>query len=234
MRQALTLAVSGATTHTLPLHRLNALQDLISEFGTETYPLSLRLGAVRVAELQPVTARALLAEVEKFVPLIQGRLVPGVTFYDAQGEQVGGIYGGLTEAHIAATAESALSVTSVGIRVAMRQFPPPVGFRSDPTLESGWFACYFEALQHGPEGSTGRRTPAMGGSGAPVTLDNLPPLPPPTRWDYSRVAGSVAVSTTEFTETPAEEVYRDLLHALTSACTDSLRLRRPLRIGRDR
>jgi hypothetical protein len=73
----------------------------------------------------------------------------------------------------------------------------------------------------------------MGGSGAPVRLPDLPPLPPVTRWHYARVAGSPAVAVVQFTSTPAEEVFRDLLHALDAACVESLRLRRPLRIRTD-
>lgn len=234
MRSALTFAVHGGTTHTIPMDHVNSLQAVISEFGAETFPLFLRLGAVRALELQPVTARTLLAEVEKFLPLVSGRRIPGVSFQDAQGNELGTMYGGVIDRELAATEESRLSVTARGIRVLVRAFPPPVGFRSSPALESGWYECYFESLRHSPDGSTGRRTPAMGGSGAPVPLPGLPSLPAATRWDFARVAGKVAVAATEFTETTAEAVYRDLLHAVTSACTESLRTRRPLRIARDR
>lgn len=232
MRQALTLVVQGGTTHTAPMHRLTALQALISEFGADASPLFLRLGARR-AELQPVTTRALLAEVERFLPLIHGRPIPGISFQDAQEREIGGIYGGTEQREIARSEKGRLWVTDQGIRVAVHQFPPPVGFRSHPHLESGWFQCYFQSLHHSPDGTTGRRTPAMGGSGAPVALTLLPPLPPVTRWDFARVAGNTQVATTVFTETVVEEAYRDLLHAITAACNESLRMRRPLRIGRD-
>lgn len=233
LRQALTLSVYGGTAHAIPMAHVHRLQALISELGADLYPLSLRLGTVRLAELQPVTARALLAELEKVVPLLKGRRIPAVSFQDAHGMELGGIFGGPGGTEIAVTAESQLSVTPHGIRVVVRQFPPPVGFRSGPTLESGWFECYFERLHHGPDAATGQRTPAMGGSGAPVVLEGLPPLPPATRWDFARVAGQVSVAVTEFVETPAEVVFRDVLHAVMSACTESLRLKKALRIGRD-
>lgn len=216
------------------MSQVNRLQALIGEFGAETYPLFLRLGAIRRAELQPVTARSLLAEVEKFLPLMQGRRIPGVSFQDSQGRELGGIYGGADGTTIAATAASSLSVTHRGIRVVVQQFPPPVGFRSAPGLESGQYECYFVSLRHGPGATSGLRTPEMGGSGAPVTLPDLPPLPPATRWDFSWIAGQVDVAATEFTETPAEVAFRDVIHAITSACTESLRLRKALRIGSDR
>lgn len=234
MRQALTLAVHGGTAHAIPMTQVNRLQALVGELGAETFPLFLRLGAVRLVQLQPITARALLAEVEKFLPLVQGRRIPGVSFHDAQGRPLGGIYGGPDGTTIAATDTSSLSVTPWGIRVVVQQFPPPVGFRSAPGLESGQFECYFTALRHGPEITSGQRTPEMGGSGAPVTLPALPPLPPATRWDFSWVAGQVEVAATEFTETPAEVAFRDVIHAISSACTESLRMRKPLRIGSDR
>ncbi|MFZ5817091.1 MAG: hypothetical protein ACOY93_17660 [Bacillota bacterium] len=215
------------------MDRLHSLQSLISEFGAETYPLFLRLGAVRALELQPVTARALLGEVERFQPLLGGRRIPGLSFLDARGQEIGGIYGGPDSAEIAATDEASLAVTADGIRVVLRQLPPPVGFRSSPALETGWYECYFESIQFGPPGPTGRRTPDMGGSGAPVALPDLPPLPPLTRWHFARTANTAQIAAIVFTETPAEAVFRDLLHALTAACTESLRLRRPLRLARD-
>ena len=67
MRQRLSLAVQGGTAHMVPIHRLQALQSLVGELGAEAFPLFLRLGAVRLAEFQPVTARTLLAEMEKFL-----------------------------------------------------------------------------------------------------------------------------------------------------------------------
>lgn len=234
MRQALTLAVQGGTTHAIPMGHVNRLQALISEFGADTYPLFLRLGAVQRVELQPVTARSLLAELEKALPLMKGRRMPGASFQDAHGNELGGIYGGPDGADIAATDEGRLSVTPRGIRLVLRQFPPPVGFRSNQDLESGWFECYFASLHHSPAGTTGVRTPAMGGSGAPVSLQGVPALPPATRWDFSKVAGQVSVAVTEFVEAPVEEVFRDVLHAVMSACNESLRLKKVLRIGRDR
>ncbi|MFZ5825948.1 MAG: hypothetical protein ACOY94_16760 [Bacillota bacterium] len=233
MRQRLSLAVQGGTAHIVPIHRLHPLQVLVSELGAEAYPLFLRLGAVRNAEFQPVTARALLAEMEKFLPQIHSRRIPGVSFHDAQEREVGSIYGGEEERVLLSSDEALLSISARGIRVLLRQFPPPVGFRSHPGLENGWFECHFQSIRYDPDGATGLRTPAMGGSGAPVPLGRLPDLPPATRWDFARVAGAVEVPRMEFTETPAEEAYRDLLHAITAACNDSLRLRRVLRIGRD-
>lgn len=233
MRQPLTLAVQGGTTHTIPMAHVNRLQAVISEFGAEIYPLFLRLGAIRRVEMQPVVARSLLAELEKAVPLMKGKRMPGVSFRDSEGNELGGIFGAPDGSDIASAQEAHLSVTPRGIRAVVQQFPPPVGFRSAPTLESGWFECYFESLHFTPDAVTGRRTPAMGGSGAPVSLQGLPSLPPVTRWDYSRVAGQVSVAVAEFVESPAEEVFRDVLHAVMSACNESLRLKRVLRIGRD-
>ncbi len=233
MRQLLSLTVAGGTTHTVPMDRLLRLQALVSEFGTDTYPLFLRMGAVQEVHLQPVTARALLAEVEKFMPRMRGRRVPGLSFRDAQGREIGVMHGGPEPRMVAENAGCVLSLTEQGIRVVLRQFPPPVGFRSSPALESGWYECFFERLQHTPSGVLARRTPAMGGSGNPVALANLPNLPPPTRWDESKVATGATVAVTELIETPAEGAFRDVLHAVTAACNEGLRLRRPLRIRRE-
>lgn len=213
------------------MDRLHSLQSLIGEFGADTYPLFLRMGAVRALELHPVAARTLLAEVEKFQPLLQGQSIPGISFQDAQGRYLGAIYG---ETPVAHTDESSIAVTPEGIRITLKQLPPPVGFRSDPSLESGWFACYFTSLQFTPEGAVGRRTAAMGGSGAPVSLPGLAALPPATRWHESKVSGKVSLGSVTFAETPAEEVFRDILHTFTAASTEALRLKRPLRILRER
>jgi len=233
LRQMLTLSVSGGTTHTVPMDHLHRLQALVSEFGADGYPLFLRAGAVRNAELQPVTARAFLAEVEKFTPLITGRRVPGLSFRSAQGLEIGSIHGGQEVRPIAANDACSVSMTGQGIRVAIHQFPPPVGFRSNPTLQSGWYECYFQSLQHTQSGTLGERTPAMGGSRSLVPLPDLPEMPPPTKWDDAKVSSGAEVAATEFTETSAEEAFRDLLHAITAACNEALRLRRPLRIRPD-
>lgn len=232
MASAFTLAVQGGTIHTVPLAHLGRMQDLVSDLGVAAYPLFLRLGAVRHTEMQPVTVLALLTEVERFTPLIADRLVAGVTFYDEQGQALGQISGGVTELALAQSKEGALSVTPQGIRVLIDQFPPPVGFRSGPGLESGWFECYFSSLQLTPEGTLGTRMAAMGGSGTPVRLPSLPPLPPATKWHQSRVSSGVPVASVAFTPTPATEAFRDILHAVTAACTESLRLKRPLRLDR--
>lgn len=232
MASAFTLAVQGGTIHTVPLAHLGRMQDLVSELGAASYPLFLRLGAVRHTELQPVTVLALLTEVEKFSPLIADRPVAGVSFYDAAGQELGRISGGVTELPLAQTKEAALAVTPEGIRVVVEQFPPPVGFRSGPGLESGWFECYFASLELTPDGALGRRMAAMGGSGTAVRLPNLPPIPPATKWHQSRVSSGVPVASVAFTPLPASEAFRDILHAITAACTESLRLKRPLRMDR--
>lgn len=214
----------------VPKDHLARLQALVTEFGEGQYPLLLRLGDQRCTELQPVGARALLAEVGRFEPRLEGVNLPGIAFYDEAGRTLGGVFGGPREYTLCETEESRIDISPGGIRVLVRELPPPVGFRSRPSLERGWFECYFSSLRHAGTESTGLRTEAMGGSGRPVQLPHLPPLPPATRWHWAHVSGQAVVASSQYIETPAREAFRDLLHALTAACSDSLRLRRPLLI----
>jgi len=216
----------------VPLDHLARMQDAIEILGAEVYPLLMRLGAVRTAELQPVVARSLLGEVEQVTPRLGLQPVPTLTFLDGAGSPLGSIFGGAGETEVARASEGILSLTAAGIRIALRRFPPPVGFRSDSGVARGWYVCYFSSLTFTPEGARGLRTPEMGGSGAPVALPGLPPLPPVTRWHQASVAGSPEVAQAVFATTPADEVFRDLLHAITAACLESLRLRQPLRVER--
>ncbi|WP_374712533.1 hypothetical protein [Symbiobacterium terraclitae] len=232
MRQQLLLEAAGGTRHVVPLAHLVRMQDAIEILGADPYPLLMRLGAVRTAELQPVVAGSLLREVERVTPRLGQLPVPTLTFLDGAGAPMGAFYGGPDETEIARTDDGVVSLTAEGIRIALRRFPPPVGFRSDPGVARGWYVCCFSSLAFGPEGAQGRRTPGMGGSGAPVALPGLPPLPPVTRWHQASVAGSPAVASAVFATTPAAEVFRDLLHAITAACQEALRLRQPLRAER--
>lgn len=211
----------------LPLPLLEALQSAVSELGAETYPLFLRLGGTLKAQMQPVTSRALLAEVEQFSPLLTDLRVPCLLFRSANGSELGGIYG-----QVVGGDGLLLAPTAEGIRLVVQQFPPPVGFRSRPAMGSGQYECYFEQIERSPSGDQGIRTAAMGGSGAPVPLPALP-IPPVTRWDFARTAGKPAIGLVSSAAIPALEVYKDLLHGLASACTESLRLKVPLQMRRD-
>lgn len=230
MPQRLTLSVSEGTTHVIPFGHLTRLQVMAANQGEARFPLIIRLGAVRDITFQPVTVLAIHTELRNLVPRIQGSPIPGVRFQAADGAELGGYDGGDGEMVIARTDDAQLSITSAGIRIVVHQFPPPVGFRSGPGLEPGWYECHFDSLQFGADEVTGSRTQAMGGSGAPIRLSRLPGLPPATRWHHARVAGAPTVAVVQFTSTPAEEVFRDLLHALDAACVESLRLKRPLRV----
>jgi hypothetical protein len=176
--------------------------------------------------MQPVTARALLAEIEKFSRHLQVRLVPGLSFVDEQGEQLGYMYSRPSKGDLVPGEKASLTPTPEGIRVTVQGFPPPAGFRSRPGMPPLHYECYFRELRANGAGWHGFRTEAMGGSGTPITLPYLP-LPPATQWDMSRVAGRPAVSALVYVETPASEVYRDVLHAFESACNESLRLKAP-------
>lgn len=222
--------VSGGTEHLIPLTHLTRLQEAVEFIGAEAFPLFMRLGAVDAMQLQPVRAGVLLDETERIGRQIAKQQVPTLAFRSASGAALGAFFGGQEETTVAHSENALVSVTPRGIRIALRQFPPPVGFRSVPGLERGWFACFFAALQFTVDGVQGLRTPEMGGSGAPVILPELPPLPPVTRWHQAFVAGRPDVAEARFTFTPAAEVFRDVLHALTAATQEALRLRRPLQI----
>lgn len=227
MRLVCQLSVQGGTTHMLPKTPLTALQSVVEDLGADTYPLFLRLGGAPITRMQPVTARALLREVEKFREELRWRLIPGVQFRDAAGAELGSMYT-VPGSPVLMTAEDlTLSVTSEGIRLLMKAFPPPVGFRSRPGLPPLHYECFFQEIQVSGADYVGIRTADMGGGDKPVTLPPIP-LPPVTRWDTARVAGKPAVASLLYVETPAPEVYRDLLHAFVSACEDSLRLKVPL------
>jgi len=226
--EQLLLEVAGSTLRTVPLAQLVRMQGAVELLGADAYPTFMRLGAAGRLELQPVAAGSLLIEVERATERLGRQPVPTLTFMGEGGAVLGAMYGGHDTTEVAGSDDGQIAVTAEGIRVLLRRFPPPVGFRSEPGVARGWFVCYFSALAFGPDGAWGTRTPAMGGSGAPVAMPGLPPLPPVTRWHQANVAGSPAVAAAVFTTTPAAEVFRDLIHAVTAACQDSLRLKRPL------
>jgi len=232
MRSRCQVSVAGGNTHILAKDRLTALQSVVENLGAPDFPIFLRLGAVQRAALQPVTARALLAELELSARRMEGMLVPGVRFLNAAGEFLGALFMRPDGGELAASPDCSLAVTPRGIRIVVSAFPPPVGFRSDPGLERGRYACFFQRLSLAGGAWQGIRTEEMGGSGAPVALPKVP-VPPATRWDLARVAGAADVTQVEYVETPVPEAFRDILHALESACADSLRLKRPLEIRFD-
>lgn len=227
MRPVCQLSVQGGTTHMLPKIPLTALQSVVEGLGADTYPLFLRLGGSPLTRMQPVTARALLREVEKFQEALRWRLIPGVQFRDAAGAELGSIYTKPESPVLTAADNLSLSVTSEGIRLLLKAFPPPVGFRSRPGLPPLHYECFFQEIRVKGADFVGVRTADMGGGEKPVALPPIP-VPPVTRWDTSRVAGKPAVASLLYVETPAPEVYRDLLHAFVSACEESLRLKVPL------
>ncbi len=233
MRPTCQLSVPGSNAHSIQLHRLEALQALVAELGTVHFPLFLRLGAMPLLRVQPVTARALLAEVEAFLGRLGAWLAPGIRFWGPDGSELGVIYSRVDGKPLTEKNRVRLTVDETGIRVVVRQFPPPVGFRSAPDLPAGEFECYFTELTASAPGWLGRRSEVMTGAGSPVSLEYLP-LPPVTRWDYSRVAGTPAIARVDHLLAPAPEVFRDILHALQTACTDSLRLKQPLQIRTDK
>jgi hypothetical protein len=233
MRQLFSLMVSGGTTHTLLLSHLESLQAIVAGLGAEAYPLVVRLGGSPKTQVQPVTSRALLAEVERFLPLLARVEMPCLVFRDADGEVLGGLYGP-PEQRPGALIDQDMSLTPTtdGIRILLRQMPPPVGFRSSGDLPAGVYECYFRRVVQGPEGYVGIRTDAMGGSGAPVPLPDIT-LPPVTRWDFAHTHGKPVVAQVEWMNVPAPEAFKDVLHSLQSAFTESLRLKLPLRMRRD-
>lgn len=232
MFDKLRVSVPGGTEHLIPLGQLERLQEAIEFVGAEEFPLLTRLGAVDGLRLQPVRAGVLHDEMLRAAQRLAAHQVPTLTFHSPSGAALGSVFGGQGEADVAASDRARVSLTPWGIRIALRQFPPPVGFRSLPGLERGWFACFFAALRFHEEAVQGLRTPEMGGSGAPVPLPDLPPLPPVTRWHRAFVAGRPQVAEARFTFTPAPEVFRDVLHALAAATQESLRLKRALEIDR--
>jgi hypothetical protein len=228
MHRPMILRIQGGNTHILPLNHLEALQEIVAGLGAEAYPLFLRVGGSLQAKLQPVTSRTLLAEIEHFLPRLAHVTVPCLMFRDAAGQELGGMHGRSADG-TSVGSDTMMTPTESGICMLLRQFPPPVGFRSRPELPSGYYECYFRQITCSQSGCEGIRTEAMGGSGVPVLLPDLP-LPPITRWDFARTSGKPSVALIEAVMNPVGEVYRDVLHALESACNDSLRLKAQLQI----
>jgi hypothetical protein len=203
---------------------LDALQALVAELGAVHFPLFLRLGSTALVRMQPVSARALLAEVDHFVRELEAEKVPGLTFLDNRGEVLGAMFGGAGIEYLAETDAAFLGVTPEGIRMVVHVFPPPAGFRSRPGLKPMHYECFFEQITCEGGAWFGRRASFMAGGDAPVALPEVP-LPPVTRWDTARVAGRPAVAAVTFAERSAVEVFRDVIHAFRSACDESLRLK---------
>jgi hypothetical protein len=219
--------VPGANAHVLSMVELEALQAIVGELGAISYPLFLRLGAAKLSSLQPVTARAVLAEIERAMPHLAEELIPGVQFLGADGAELGAMFARAGDTPLAADPSSLLDATPDGLRMVVSYLPPPAGFRSRPGLAARQYECFFEEIRLGDAGYVGIRTAAMGGAEYPVTLPPLP-LPPVTQWDHARVSGRPIVDRLLFTRRPATEVYQTLLHGLISACNDSVRLKAPL------
>lgn len=226
------LSVPGGTAHTFSALQLEGLQFIVADLGAEGYPLFLRLGGTERWRMQPVTARALLREVEKFRRGLGLRLIPGLSFRDDQGEELGSMYARANDDPLGKNEKVSVTPTPSGIRLVAEGFPPPPGFRSRPGLPPLHYECYFAELRSEGQGWFGRRTAEMGGAETPVALPAVP-LPPATQWDYSRVAGRPAIWSVVYVETPATEVFRDLLHALDTSCNESIRLKSPLEFRRD-
>jgi hypothetical protein len=221
--------VTGGSSLVLAKSPLAALQWVVALLGADAYPLFLRLGAAQTLRLQPVTAGTLLAEVEHFKNRLVNWRVPGISFRDDQGQEIGRIYARPEEKPVVKTPSLSLAPTTEGIHLLLKLFPPPVGFRSRPELAGGQYECYFRRLLLNEAGSQGERTTEMGGSGSLVTLPAIP-IPPVTQWDFALVAGKPVVREVLFMETPALEVFLDPIHLLTSICVESLRLMAPLTI----
>lgn len=226
MRTICHFAVQGSNDYLVPLAHLELLQHFVAETGTTTFPLLLRLGGKYPVRMQPVVARALLAEWELAEPRLDGAEICGLRFRDAQGLELGGYFPS-TGSSTFGTTDRLVQATEDGIRVAIRQFPPPVGFRSGPRTDRGWYECYFSRLERTGDDWIGYRTAEMGGSGQPVPV-KLPPVPPVTRWDFAHTSGAPVVDTIESMRAPVLELLGDVVHALETACNDSLRFKRPL------
>lgn len=221
------ITVPGANAHVLSLTELEALQAIVAELGAISYPLFLRVGAAKLSNLQPVTARAILAEIERALPHLTEELIPGVQFLGADGAELGAMFARAGETPLAVDATSLLDATPDGLRMVVNYLPPPAGFRSRPGLASGHYECFFKEIRLGTAGYEGIRTVAMGGADYPVTLPSVP-LPPVTKWDHARVSGRPIVARLLFARRPATEAYQTLLHGLMSACNDAVRLKVPL------
>lgn len=223
------IQIEGGNRHFVLKHQLEALQRIVSGLGADAYPLFLRLGSAPLIRMHPVTVRALLAEIEHFTQPLGDLTVPTLLFLDEQDLAMGGIYAYEDPTALPESATMMLVPTSEGIRIIMRQVPPPVGFRSSPGLKSGTYECYFASVRLQGEGYSGVRTAAMGGSNAPVALPGLT-LPPVTRWDFARVSGAPTIHAIRCQQQPAPDVFKDVLHTVTSSCEEALRLRTALSI----
>jgi hypothetical protein len=204
------------------------MQAVVGDVGADKAPLFLRMGRAGGSRHQPVGISILLKELPHIHELLGYFLVTGAEFYAASGELLGAAWG-FGDGLIAGADGPTLHATPDGLALTVAALPPPVGFRSEAGLAPGHFRCYFREIQITPGGWQGLRTEAMGGSGQPVNVPSLP-LPPVTRWDTSRIAGSPQVGSICFIERPALEVFADELHALTAAATECLRLKRPLHV----
>lgn len=232
MRPKMQLSVQGGTSHALSPVQLGALQDIVGGLGADQFPLFLRLGGTERTRMQPVTARALLNEFERFAKPLGLFLVAGLAFYDATGAELGSLYSHTRNHTLSVGADTTLSPTPHGIRIVLKGFPPPTGFRSAPGLDRLHYECYFDELRFEGQAWLGLRTEEMGGSGAPVPLPALT-LPPVTKWDVARVAGRPTIAKVMHVLTPGDQIYKDLIHAFVSACEESLRLKAPLEFRRD-
>ena len=232
MRPKCHLIVAGASTHIIPMTHLAQLQALIGELGAANYPLLLRLGSRGLLKLQPVTARAVLSELEVALSHLRGVTVPVLLFGGESGQVLGGMLSHPSGEDLFRNETIAVTVTEDGISLTVTQFPPPVGFRSAPGLKAGTYLCFFDQITRTRDGFMGMRTAAMGGSGAPVSLPEVP-IPPVTAWDFAGVAGKPVVAELRFMRMPVADAFRDVIHALVTATNDSLRLRAQFQVRID-
>lgn len=227
------LTVKGANPHHLAVHRLEALQELVTDLGAEAFPLFLKLASGARRSVQPVVSGALLAEVDTFAARLEQSTVPCLYFRNQQGALMGGLYAPpAQQRRQAPRGEVLLEPTEAGIRAEAALFPPPVGFRSRPGLPTGHYECFFQRIEWQNGQPLGWRTMAMSGSGAPVPLSELR-LPPATQWDFAYVSGKPAVAMVEVAMVPFSTAFEETLHGIRSACEDSLRLREPMELYRD-